>query len=63
MIEKNKIREYLGAKRDEIVSVIKRLAAIPSVRSEAEPGAPFGYSTLPRSCSATITDAASTWRA
>ncbi len=37
-----KIYAHVLERREEIVSTLKRLAAIPSVRGEAQSGAPFG---------------------
>ena len=39
---KRTIRAYLEEHRTEIVSLLRDLISIPSVRGEAVPGAPFG---------------------
>ena len=42
MTLKERISDWIDAHEDEMVRDISRLVAIPSVRSEAEPDAPFG---------------------
>ncbi len=42
MTTHERIRQYLYERRDEIAETILRLARIPSVRSDAVPGAPYG---------------------
>lgn len=37
-----KIRSYIHSHETEIIQDLKNLAAIPSLRAEAEPGMPFG---------------------
>ena len=39
---KNEIREYIDSHKSEIVEILKELIRIPSVRGEADEGAPFG---------------------
>lgn len=39
---KSKIREYINFHKSEIVEMLKALIRIPSVRTEADEGAPFG---------------------
>ena len=39
---KQKITEFVYSHREEMVEIIRQLVEIPSVRGEAEPGAPFG---------------------
>ncbi len=39
---RDRIKAYVNSKRNEVVSIIKRLAAIPSVEGAPELGAPYG---------------------
>ena len=39
---KQKITEFIYSHREEMFEIIRQLVEIPSVRGEAEPGAPFG---------------------
>ncbi len=38
----DKIRNYISSNKDRLLSVLSELVSIPSVKGEAEPGAPFG---------------------
>ena len=39
---KQEIHEYIESHKDEITEILKEIIKIPSVRGEAELGAPFG---------------------
>ncbi|MBR4769874.1 MAG: M20/M25/M40 family metallo-hydrolase, partial [Clostridia bacterium] len=41
-----RVRAYLAEHRDEMVRDLMRLIRVPSIRSAAEPGAPFGEACL-----------------
>ena len=41
-----RVRDYLALHRDEIARDLKRLIRVPSIRSDALPGAPFGRACL-----------------